>query len=128
VPRQKRNSKKTKESKIVRYVMDNLLKLIAIISYSILLYVLVRNNYLSNKPIELISLIRISAVLLTIFIGYLFAKLFQVRKEKIEDQKIIADYSDKLTGYRRFIFYVLSTDDFWKTKVKFQLLGISIQR
>lgn len=114
VPKQKVDAKK--QNKIVSYISNNLIKILTLFSYSIILYVLIRSNYIKEKSIELESLIRVSSVLLTIFIGYLFAKLFQLRKEKIEDQKIIAEYSEKLTGYRRFLYYILATDAFWKKK------------
>lgn len=98
------------------FINKKAISLLAITIYLLTLYVLLRVNYINQSDINFDILIRISSVLLTILIGYLFAKLFQVRAKKIEDQKIIAEYAFKLTAYRRFIYYILSTDKFWINK------------
>lgn len=98
------------------FINKKAISLLAITIYLLTLYVLLRVNYINQSDINFDILIRISSVLLTILIGYLFAKLFQVRAKKIEDHKIIAEYAFKLTAYRRFIYYILSTDKFWINK------------
>lgn len=90
-------------------------RLVVVGFYLVVVVLFMYYNFHAGKSIEFGDLIRISTVLLTIFIGYLFAKLFQNRREKIEIQKTIRAYSKQLTGFRRVVNYLLQSNDFWIT-------------
>ena len=104
------------QSQISTFINQNVYPIIGTGFYSLVLFILIRLHYTKSNLIEFQILIRISAVLLTLFIGYLFAKLFQVRKEKLEIQSTLTEFAVKLTGYRRLIFLLMSSDGFWIRK------------
>jgi len=101
---------------ISTFINQNAYAIIGTGFYSIVLFIMIRLHYMTSNLIEFQILIRVSAVLLTLFIGYLFAKLFQVRKEKLDVQSTLKDFAYKLTGYRRLIFLLMSSDKFWIKK------------
>jgi len=101
---------------ISKFLYNYATKLLFILGYSLLLFIFFRTNYLDIKPLSFEMLIRISTTIITLLIAFLFAKLFQIRREKKEVQLSLKPLSNQLTGYRRLIYFIMKTDPFWIKK------------
>ncbi len=54
-----------------------------------------------------------SGIISGITIAYLAAKLFNIKQERENRQKEINEISEKLTNFRRLLYYILSDHDYW---------------
>lgn len=58
-------------------------------------------------------LITVGGIISAFVIAYLSSKIFNVRNERAIRHNEIQNYSDKLTLFRRLLFYVMRNDSFW---------------
>lgn len=58
-------------------------------------------------------LITVGGIISTFVIAYLSAKIFNLRAERENRQIKIDELSDKLTDFRRLLYYVMSSREFW---------------
>ena len=78
-------------------------------------------------------LITVGGIISAFVIAYLSSKIFNLRSERIARQNEIDKYSDKLTLFRRLLYYVMKSRDFWNhygdiSKFKNKYTGLNYER
>lgn len=78
-------------------------------------------------------LITVGGIISAFVIAYLSSKIFNLRSERAARQIEIDKYSDKLTLFRRLLFYVMKSPDFWNyydhiAKFKKKYSGLTYSR
>jgi hypothetical protein len=75
-------------------------------------------------------LITVGGILSAFAISYLAGKIFAIRSERLVRQNEINIYSDKVTAFRKILYYTLKSDKFWvkysdirKFKIKYPNLN-----
>lgn len=58
-------------------------------------------------------LITVGGIISAFVIAYLSAKIFNIKSERESRQIEIDKYSEKLTNYRRLLYYVMTSHEFW---------------
>ena len=78
-------------------------------------------------------LITVGGIISAFVIAYLSSKIFNLRSERAIRQVEIDKYSDKLTAFRRLLYYVMKSRDFWNyynhiAKFKEKYDGLTYER
>ena len=78
-------------------------------------------------------LITVGGIISAFVIAYLSSKIFNLRSERAARQIEIDKFSDKLTQFRRLLYYVMKSRDFWNyydhiAKFKKQYNGLTYER
>jgi hypothetical protein len=58
-------------------------------------------------------LITVGGIISAFVISYLSAKIFSLRTEREQRQLKIEDFSEKLTDFRRLLYYIMTSREFW---------------
>src|SRR6266404_2744250 len=59
------------------------------------------------------TLVTAAGILSGFAISYLAAKIFNIRAEREKRKKEIDKYSERITDFRRILFYVMKSREFW---------------
>lgn len=101
---------------VTNFIYKNPIQILAIFVINLFIFI---NTYTANNLKGANSfnhIIDIAAILITIFIAYLFTKLFVQRTEKIELNKSLKPLAFRLTGFRRLMYFLTVSDNFWIKK------------
>lgn len=100
--------------KMKKYTFHIVKYLILILTGAVLLYLFIRIPFKMDmlRTIQN-NLITTSGILTGIVIAYLSAKQFQIRQNREELQRKLIKLSDKLTNFRKILYRVMKSHDFW---------------
>lgn len=92
-----------------------------LVIYTILIEIALMHKFpISSHNIDnlLGHLLTFSSIVVAILIAYIITKVFQLRNEKLESQKIIIELGNKVTHFRRICKILKDCDNFWPIHVR----------